>query len=149
MSFEEFRRYFDKHKGLIRSTKAYDASGRRWVEGKEIFLTPGAYTLIVLQFKDRTFLRINVKPSVNVTYAPEKYASASTWSRLGVYLTYEEKEFLESIGSDALSPDELVRAVTVVRIPRQGKARGKAEKGPGENAALITGASGKSRWTRR
>lgn len=78
MSFEEFRRYFDKHKGLIRSAKAYDASGGRWIEDKEIFLTPGAYTLIVIQFKDRTFLRISIKPSLNVAYAPGKYASAST-----------------------------------------------------------------------
>jgi hypothetical protein len=128
MSFEEFRRYFDKHKGLIRSTKAYDASGRRWVEGKEIFLTPGAYTLIVLQFKDRSFLRINVKPSVNVAYAPEKYASASTWSRLGVYLTYDEKEFLESIGGDALSPDELVRTVTASAFPGREKLAEKLKK---------------------
>lgn len=128
MSFEEFRRYFDKHKGLIRSSKAYDASGRRWVEGKEIFLTQGAYTLIVLQFKDRTFLRINVKPSVNVAYAPEKYASANTWSRLGVYLTYEEKEFLESIGGDALSPEELVRKVTSSAFPGREKLAEKLKK---------------------
>jgi hypothetical protein len=117
MSFEEFKRYYEKNKGLIRSAKAYDASGRRWIAGRDIFLTPGAYTLIVLQFKDRTFLRINVKPSLKVAYAPEKYASASTWSRLGAYLTYEEKEFLESIGGDALSPDELVRAVTSSDFP--------------------------------
>lgn len=128
MSFEEFRLYFDKHKGLIRSSKAYDASGGRWVEGKEIFLTPGAYTLIVLQFKDRSFLRINVKPSVNVTYAPEKYASASTWSRLGVYLTYEEKEFLESIGGDVLSADELIRAVTSSTFPGREKLAEKLKK---------------------
>jgi hypothetical protein len=128
MSFEEFRRYFDKHKGLIRSTKAYDASGRRWVEGKEIFLTPGAYTLIVLQFKDRSFLRINVKPSVNVTYTPEKYASASTWSRLGVYLTYDEKEFLENIGNEALSPDELIQTVTASAFPGREKLAEKLKK---------------------
>jgi hypothetical protein len=127
-SIEEFRQYFDKHKGLIRSTKAYDASGRRWVEGKEIFLTPGAYTLIVIQFKDRSFLRIGVKPSVNVAYAPEKYASAGTWSRLGVYLTYEEKEFLESIGSAALSPDDLVRAVASSEFPGREKLAEKLKK---------------------
>ena len=121
MSFEEFRQYFEKHKGLIRSAKAYDASGRRWVEGKEIFGVPGAYTLIVIQFKDRSFLRVNVKPSLNVAYTPEKYASAGTWSRLGSYLTYEEIEFLESIGGDALSPDELVNAVKSSTFPGREK----------------------------
>jgi hypothetical protein len=125
MSFEEFRRYYEKNKGSIRSAKAYDASSRRWIEGKEMFRTPGAYTLIVLQFKDRTFLRISVKPSLSVAYAPEKYASASTWSRQGVYLTYEEKEFLESIGGDALSPDELIRAVTSSAFPGRDRLAAK------------------------
>jgi hypothetical protein len=128
MSFEEFRRYFDKNKGMIRSTRAYDASGRRWIEGKEIFRTPGAYTLIVIQFKDRTFLRINVKPSLKVSYAPEKYASAGTWSRLGIYLTYEEKEFLKSIGGDALSPEELINAVTSSAFPGREKLAEKLKK---------------------
>jgi hypothetical protein len=82
----------------------------------------------VLQFKDRSFLRINVKPSVNVTYTPEKYASASTWSRLGVYLTYDEKEFLENIGNEALSPDELVRTVTASAFPGREKLAEKLKK---------------------
>ena len=125
LSFEEFRRYFEKHKGLIRSAKAYDASGRRWVEGKAIFQVPGAYTLIVIQFKDRSFLRISVKPSLDLAYAPETYASVSTWSRLGVYLTYEEKTFLESIGGDALSPDELLRVVTTSAFPGREKLAAK------------------------
>jgi hypothetical protein len=107
MTFEEFRQFYEKHKGSIRSARAYDASGRRWVEGREIFRTPGAYTLIVLQYKDRSFLRINVKPSLDIAYAPEKFASAGTWSRLGAHLTYEEKEFLESLGSNALTPEQL------------------------------------------
>jgi hypothetical protein len=128
MSFEEFRRYYEKNKSLIRSAKAYDAAGGRWVEGKEIFRTSGAYTLIVLQFKNRTFLRISVKPSLKVAYAPEKYASAGTWSRLGAYLTYDEKEFLESIGGDALSPEELIKAVTLSAFPGRDRLAEKLNK---------------------
>ncbi len=128
MSLDEFRQYYEKYKGRIRSAKAYDASSRRWVEGTEILRTPGAYTLIVLQFKDRTFLRINVKPSLDVAYAPEKYASAGTWSRHGAYLTYEEKEFLEGIGDDALSPEQIVRAVETSSFPGRDRLAGKLKK---------------------
>jgi len=106
MSLEEFRQYYRKNKRQIRSARAFDASDRRWVEGEDIFGTPGVYTLIVVRFRSNTFLRIGVRPSLNVSYAPEKYASAGTWSRLGVHLTYDEKEFLKGIGGDALSADE-------------------------------------------
>lgn len=117
MGLDEFRQYWKKNRKLIRSAKAFDSASRRWVEGDDIFCVSGAYTLIVVQFKNRTFLRINVKPSLKVSYAPEKYASAGTWGRLGIYLTYEEKEFLNSIGNDALSPDELIDAVASSGFP--------------------------------
>jgi hypothetical protein len=117
MSLDEFRQYWKKNRKLIRSAKAFDSTSRRWVEGDEIFLAGGAYTLIVVQFRGPGFLRINVKPSLKVSYAPEKYASAGTWSRLGVYLTYEEKEFLNSLGNEALSPDELIDAVASSGFP--------------------------------
>ncbi|OPY28999.1 MAG: hypothetical protein A4E28_01156 [Methanocella sp. PtaU1.Bin125] len=120
MSLEEFRQYWKKYRNRIRSARAFDSAGRRWVEGDEILRAHGAYTLIVVQFKDRTFLRISVKPSLKVSYAPEKYASAGTWSRLGIFLTFEEKEFLNSIGNDALSPDELIDAVNASGF--QGRA---------------------------
>lgn len=125
MTFKEFRQFYDKHKGSIRSVKAYDASGRRWVEGKEIFSAQGAYTLIVLQYKDKSFLRISVKPSLNIAIAPEKYANASTWSSLGVYLTYEEKEFLESIGKEELTPEQLLDAVKSSAFPGRDRLAAK------------------------
>ena len=117
MTIDEFRKFYERYKGSIRSAKAYDASGRRWVEGAEILRTPGAYTLIILQYKDKSFLRINVKPSVAVTLSPEKYARPGTWRDLGVFLTYEEKEFLESIASNALTPEQLLDAVKSSAFP--------------------------------
>jgi hypothetical protein len=125
MTLEEFRIFFERHKGSIRSARAYDASGRRWVEGKEILRTPGAYTLIVLQYKDKSFLRINVKPSINVTLAPEKYASASTWRDLGVFLTYEEKEFLERLDGAELTPEQLLEAVKSSDFPGRDRLASK------------------------
>ena len=117
MSIEEFRRYWAKNRRSIRSARAYDAAGRRWVEGEEIFRAGGAYTLIVVRLRDKSFLRIDVKPSLEVAYAPEKFASAGTWSRLGVHLTYEEKAFLESLGDAPLTPGELIATVASSDFP--------------------------------
>lgn len=125
MTLGEFRRFYEKHRSSIRWAKAYDASWRRWVEGMEIIRTPGAYTLIVLQYKDGTFLRINVKPSLSVTFSPEKFASAGTWGRLGVYLTYEEKEFLKSIGGDALTAEQLLDVVRASAFPGRDRLAAK------------------------
>ncbi len=111
MSLEEFRHFYDKNRRQIRSARAYDAADRRWVEGEDIFREPGVYTLIVVQLRSRDFLRISVRPSLEVSYAPEKYASASTWGSLGIHLTCAEKEFLEGIGGTARSVDELIAAV--------------------------------------
>jgi hypothetical protein len=128
MSLDEFRQYYREHERQIRSARAFDASDRRWVEGEDIFRTPGVYTLIVVRFRSGTFMRISVKPSLKVAYAPEKYASAGTWSRLGVHLTYEEKEFLESIGGEALSPEQLIDAVESSGFPGRDALAGKLRK---------------------
>ena len=111
MSLEEFRQFYGKHRRRIRSARAFDAADRRWVAGDDICREPGVYTLIVVQLRSRAFVRITVRPSLEVSYAPEKYASASTWSHLGVHLTYAEKEFLEGISGAARSMDELIDAV--------------------------------------
>jgi hypothetical protein len=128
MSLDEFRQYWKKTRKQIRSAKAFDSASRLWVEGDDIFSTGGVYTLIVVQFRNRTFLRINVKPSLKVSYAPEKYASAGSWSRLGIYLTYEEKEFLNSIGNDALSSDELIDVVASSGFPGRNALADKLKK---------------------
>jgi hypothetical protein len=52
MTLEEFRQYHDSHNGMISSARAYGAAGGRWVGVDRIFIRPGAYTLIVVKFKD-------------------------------------------------------------------------------------------------
>ncbi len=110
MTLDEFRQYYDSHRGIISSVRAYDAAGGRWTGVDGLFTRPGAYTLIVVKFKDLTFLRVNVKPSLQVRFAPEKYSSAATWKSLGVELTYGEKEFLGSLGQKDLTIEELIRS---------------------------------------
>ena len=111
MTLEEFRQYYDSHRGIISSARAYDAAGGRWVGVDGIFTRPGAYTLIVVRFKDLTFLRVDIKPSLQVRFAPQRYASAATWKTLGVDLTHREKELLGSIGNKDFTIEELIMAV--------------------------------------
>ena len=111
MTMEEFVAYYKKNKGLVRSARAYDAAGGRWVHGEEIFRKSGAYTLIVIQFKNKHFLRVTVKPSLKVAYSPEVYRSAAFWVDKGVRLTYEEKDFLEGIGNEPMAMDEILRVI--------------------------------------
>jgi hypothetical protein len=125
MSLEEFRQYWSQHRRLIVSAKAYDPAGRRWVEGEEIFRAGGAYTLIVVQFRSRDFLRISVKPSLKVAYAPGRIASPGTWGSAGVHLTFEEKEFLQGMGDREMSLDELIGAVESSGFPGKETLAGK------------------------
>jgi hypothetical protein len=111
MTLEEFRQYYDSHRGLISMARAYDAAGGRWVGVDRLFTWPGAYTLIVVKFKDLTFLRVDVKPSLQVRFTPKKYSSAATWKSLGVELTYGEKEYLGSINEKDLTIEELIKSV--------------------------------------
>ncbi|MGE5556940.1 MAG: hypothetical protein ACM3QV_00250 [Caulobacteraceae bacterium] len=108
MTLEEFRKYYRNNKGLISSVKAYDASGGKWVGPEDLLQGMGAYTLIVVKFKNRTFLRVSVKPSLKVSYSHRIYASAGTWKGFGINLTYEEKEFLNGLGDQDLSIDDLI-----------------------------------------
>jgi len=111
MSLEEFEAYWKKNGGLISRTGAYDAAGRRWVEGRDIFREHGVYTLIVVQFKNSHFLRVTVRPSLQVAYAPEKYRSAGFWIERKIHLTYEEKTILEQIGEGAMTMEGIIMAV--------------------------------------
>lgn len=111
MSMEEFIAYYKKNKGLVRSARAYDAAGGQWVQGEEIFRRSGAYTLIVLQFKNKHFLRVTVKPSLKVVYAPDVYRSAAFWIDRNIRLTYEEKEFLEGMGGEPMSMDDILKTI--------------------------------------
>lgn len=117
MSLDEFRQYWLKNKRMIISARAYDATSGKWIAGEEIFQAGGAYTLIVVQFRSRDFLRITVKPSLKIAYGPERYASAALWSRLGVHLTYEEKEFLQGLGNREMSLDDIISAVASSEFP--------------------------------
>jgi hypothetical protein len=119
MTLEEFRKYYDSHRGVISSVRAYDAAAGRWAGAGELFERPGAYTLIVVRFKNNTFLRVDVKPSLQVRMSPGKYSSAHTWGALGVNLTYEEKEFLRTMG-DEMTVEELINAIEA--SPFEGKA---------------------------
>ncbi len=111
MTLEEFRRYYDSHRGVISSVRAYDAVGGQWAGVDELFGRPGAYTLIVVKFRNLSFLRVDVKPSLEVRFSPGKFSSAATWKSLGIELTYEEKEFLGSLSAKDLTVEELVTAV--------------------------------------
>ena len=111
MTLDEFRQYYDSHRGVISSVKAYDAAGSRWAGVDELFQRAGAYTLIVVRFKNNTFLRVNVKPSLQVRMGRGAYDSPAAWKARGVDLTYEEKEFLRSIESEGLTLDELIALV--------------------------------------
>ena len=113
----EFVAYYRKNKGLIRSARAYDAAGRKWLTGEDIFLQSGAYTLIVVQFKNMHFLRVSVKPSLKVAYAPELYRSVGFWRDRGISLTYDEKEFLEKNSSESRSIDEIIRVIEQSDFP--------------------------------
>lgn len=129
MSMEEFTAYYKKNKGLIRSARAYDAAGGRWAQGEEIFRQSGAYTLIVIQFKNKHFLRVTVKPSLKVIYAPELYRSAAFWRDRGISLTYEEKTFLEETGGESVSLEELVKIVEKSGFPGKAALVKKLRKG--------------------
>ena len=111
MSLEEFEAYWKKNVGMIRKASAYDAAGRRWIEGYDIFREHGVYTLIVVQFKNNHFLRVMVRPSLQVAYAPEKYRSVGFWVDRKIRLTYEEKAILERIGEGAMTMEGIIRAV--------------------------------------
>lgn len=107
MTLEEFKKYYDSHRGVISSVQAYEASGNRWADVDELFQKSGAFTLIIVKFKNNSFLRVNVKPSLQVRFSPERYSSPSAWKSWGIDLTYEEKEFLRSVDSTVLTLDEL------------------------------------------
>jgi hypothetical protein len=111
MTLEEFRQYYESHRGVVSSIKAYDTSTSQWVGVDELFLKPGAYTLIIVRFKNNTFLRVDVKPSLQVRMSAGKYSRAGTWTSLGVSLTYEEKEFLGTLGDEDLTVTEIMNAV--------------------------------------
>lgn len=117
MGMDEFVAYYKKNKSMIKSARAYDAAGRRWLTGEEIFRQSGAYTLIVVQFKNKHFLRVTVKPSLKVAYSPELYRSPGFWRDRGISLTYEEKEFLERTSGELWSIDEIIRAVEQSDFP--------------------------------
>ena len=117
MGMDEFVAYYRKNKSLIRSARAYDAAGRRWLTGEEIFQQNGAYTLIVVQFKNKHFLRVTVKPSLKVAYALELYRSAGFWRDRGISLTYDEKEFLEKTSGESRSIEEIIRTVEQSDFP--------------------------------
>jgi len=119
MTLEEFRKYYDSHRGVISSVRAYDAAGGRWAGIDELFDRSGAYTLIVVRFKNDTFLRVDIKPSVQLRMSPKRYSSAAVWHRLGARLTYEEKEFLGSLTRD-LTVDDLIKTIEASEF--EGKA---------------------------
>lgn len=111
MTIEEFRKYYRNNKGVISSVKAYDAAARSWVSEDVLFTKPGTYTLIVVKFKNKSFLRVNVKPSLIVTYSHKRYSSASTWKAMGVNLTYEEKEFLSNVSDKDMPLNDLIKSI--------------------------------------
>lgn len=111
MSVEEFKRYYDSHRGIISSVKAYDAALRTWVGARELFERPGAYTLIVTKLKDNSFIRVNVAPSLTVSYSPDAIKSPGTWKSKGIDLTYEEKSFLESLGTESMSLESIIQKI--------------------------------------
>lgn len=114
MTLEEFRQYYDSHRGVISSVSAYDAAGGRWINvdsADRISQRPGAYTLIIVKFKNKAFLRVDVKPALQVRLSPGKYSSAATWKSLGTELTYGEKELLASLGTRDLTIEELMALV--------------------------------------
>ncbi len=121
MTIEEFKTYYDSHRGVISSVQAYEASGNRWASVDELFRKSGVFTLIVIKFKNNSFLRINVKPSLQVRLSPQRYSNPSAWKSWGIDLTYEEKEFLRSIESTGLTPDELKARITASSF--EGKDR--------------------------
>lgn len=111
MTLDEFRQYYDSHRGVISSVNAYDAAGGKWAGAGELLQKPGVYTLIVVRFKNNTFLRVNVKPSLEVRLGPGSYGSPAAWKAWGVDLTYEEKQFLRSVEGRDLTLDELIALV--------------------------------------
>ena len=72
MTIEEFKIYYDSHRGVISSVQAYEASGNRWADVNELFRKSGVFTLIVVKFKNNSFLRISVKPSLQVRLSPQR-----------------------------------------------------------------------------
>jgi len=128
MSLEEFGRYYRQNRSLISSAKAYDAAARLWVEGESIFEHRGAYTLIVVRHRNGHFLRVAVRSTIQVTYAPEWYRNAGFWRDLGICLTYEEKAFLERAGGSPLALEELVQMIEGSDFPGKGTLAGKLKK---------------------
>jgi predicted DNA-binding protein (UPF0251 family) len=120
MTLDEFRQYYDNHRGVISSVTAYDAACARWASADDLFGKAGAYTLIVVKFKNNTFLRVNVKPSLQVRMGPWTYDSPGAWKARGVDLTYDEKEFLKSIDSQDLTIDELIALVEKSSFEKKG-----------------------------
>ncbi len=111
MTLDEFKLYCQSHRGVVSSIKAYDAAENKWVSMNDLFTKPGTYTLIVVKFKNNTFLRITVKPSLTIRMSTETYASPATWKNLGIDLTYEEKSFLQTLSGD-LSLEEILSEVS-------------------------------------
>ncbi|MCD1293585.1 hypothetical protein CUJ83_01055 [Methanocella sp. CWC-04] len=128
MTIEEFKKYYRNKRGIISSVSAYDASGNRWVKAEELFKGSGAYTLIVVKFKNKTFLRITVKPSLKVKYSQSKHGSVGTWKSMGLNLTYEEKEFLTKLGDRDLSIEEIVNIVESSSFEGKEALAGKLKK---------------------
>jgi hypothetical protein len=111
MTVDEFKLYYQSHRGVVSSVKAYDATKNLWVSMEDLLTKKGVYTLIVIKFKNNSFLRITVKPTLTVRMATKSYASPATWKGMGVNLTFEEKSFLETLSGD-LSLEELLSAVS-------------------------------------
>jgi hypothetical protein len=111
MTVDEFKLYYQSHRGVVSSVRAYDTTENQWVSMEDLFSKPGAYTLIVVKFKNNTFLRINVKPTLTVRMDTKSYASPATWKGKGIDLTFEEKSFLETLNGD-LSLEEILSAVS-------------------------------------
>lgn len=110
MTLDEFKRYYDTHRGVISSVKAYDAPVNKWVSMDDFLKKPGTYTLIVVKFKNNSFLRVNIKPSLSVRMSARTFSSPATWQSLGINLTYNEKSFLSTLDGN-LSLGELIAAV--------------------------------------
>lgn len=111
MTLDEFNRYYESHRGVVSSVKAYNATDNKWVSLGELREKPGAYTLIIVKFKNNSFLRVTVKPSLTVRMSAKAYSSPATWAGHGINLTYEEKAFLRTMRAD-LTLNELIGAVS-------------------------------------
>lgn len=75
-------------------------------------------------------MRVDVKPSLQVRFSHERYASPAAWKAPGVDLTYEEKELLNSIGGKDLTLGELMKIVEMSSLGSKETLLGKLKKVP-------------------